>query len=41
MNRSSFILNDAEPKTQFAWPSFMDDGIHTDEWCRNPNNVSN
>jgi glucose/arabinose dehydrogenase len=24
--------------TQFAWPSFMNDGVHTDEWCRNPNN---
>lgn len=21
--------------TQFAWPSFMNDGVHTDEWCRN------
>jgi len=24
--------------TQFAWPSFMNDGVHTDAWCRNPAN---
>jgi len=24
--------------TQFAWPSFMNDGVHTDEWCRNTAN---
>jgi glucose/arabinose dehydrogenase len=24
--------------TQFAWPSFMNDGVHTDAWCRNLNN---
>jgi len=24
--------------SQFAWPSFMTDGTHTDEWCRNTNN---
>lgn len=20
--------------TRWAWPSFMDDGVHTDSWCR-------
>lgn len=25
---------------QFAWPEFMNDGIHTDAWCRNVSNVS-
>ncbi|XP_021960267.1 L-sorbosone dehydrogenase [Folsomia candida] len=23
---------------QFAWPSFLNDGIHDDAWCRNVNN---
>jgi len=23
---------------QFAWPTFMNDGVHTDAWCRNVNN---
>jgi glucose/arabinose dehydrogenase len=26
--------------TQFAWPTFMNDGTHTDEWCRNATNVN-
>lgn len=24
---------------QFAWPTFMSDGIHTDSWCKDPKNV--
>ncbi|KAJ3099562.1 hypothetical protein HDU97_002963 [Phlyctochytrium planicorne] len=24
--------------SQWAWPNFMDDGIHDDEWCRDPAN---
>jgi glucose/arabinose dehydrogenase len=27
------------PRTQWADPAFMNDGIHTDAWCRNPANV--
>ncbi|CAL8072895.1 unnamed protein product [Orchesella dallaii] len=31
-------LANHEHGEQFAWPSFMDDGIHTDEWCKNVSN---
>eukprot|EP01120_Amphizonella_sp_Union-15-10_P009662 TRINITY_DN370_c0_g2_i1.p1 TRINITY_DN370_c0_g2~~TRINITY_DN370_c0_g2_i1.p1 ORF type:complete len:407 (-),score=54.25 TRINITY_DN370_c0_g2_i1:41-1261(-) len=27
------------PGTQFVHPNFMNDGIHSDAWCRNPANV--
>lgn len=30
---------DFPSRTQFAWPTFLEDGTHTDEWCQNPNNV--
>lgn len=36
---SSYALNGYSPLTQFAWPTFMNDGIHSDEWCRNTTNV--
>lgn len=35
---STYNLTDYPVGTQFAWPTFMDDGIHTDDWCRNPTN---
>jgi glucose/arabinose dehydrogenase len=27
------------PGTQWAWPSFMNDGVHTDAWCASTANV--
>ena len=27
------------PGTQWADPNFIDDGTHTDQWCRDPDNV--
>jgi len=27
------------PGTQWAHPNFINDGVHSDEWCRNPGNV--
>ncbi len=27
------------PGTQWTDPNFIDDGTHTDQWCRNPDNV--
>ncbi|KAJ6646156.1 hypothetical protein Bhyg_01367 [Pseudolycoriella hygida] len=35
---STYNLRDYAPRTQFAWPTFLDDGTHTDEWCQNPSN---
>jgi len=35
----SYDLEGYEPLTQFVWPDFMDNGIHSDEWCRNVTNV--
>jgi len=35
---STHNLQGVDAGTQFAWPSFMNDGVHTDEWCRNPGN---
>jgi len=35
---STYNLQGHEAGTQFAWPSFMNDGVHTDEWCRNVDN---
>ncbi|CAL8072894.1 unnamed protein product [Orchesella dallaii] len=31
-------LANHEHGEQFAWPSFMTDGVHTDAWCKNVNN---
>jgi len=36
---SSYDLLDFPAGTQFVWPSFMDDGIHSDVWCRNSSQV--
>lgn len=30
---------DFPPRMQFAWPTFMNDGTHSDEWCQNQDNV--
>jgi len=32
---SSYNLAGHPAGTQFAWPDFMNDGVHTDAWCRN------
>ena len=39
---SEFSLPEGQglgPGTQWAEPAFIDDGIHTDQWCRDPDNV--
>lgn len=38
-NRSTYNLLNYPPRTQFAWPTFLDDGTHTDAWCQDPANV--
>jgi len=35
---SSHTLQDFPKGTQFVWNSFMNDGIHSDAWCRNTSN---
>jgi len=35
---AAFNLAGHPAGTQFAWPSFMNDGVHTDAFCRNPAN---
>lgn len=37
---STYNLPGYAPGTQFAWPDFMNDGVHNDDWCKNVNNVS-
>ncbi len=39
---SEFSLPEGQgmgPRTQWTDPNFVGDGTHTDEWCRDPNNV--
>lgn len=36
---STYDLDGHPPGTQFAWPTFLDDGTHSDEWCNNVENV--
>ncbi|OXA64718.1 L-sorbosone dehydrogenase [Folsomia candida] len=35
---STYNLPGYAPGTQFAWPDFMNDGVHNDDWCKNVNN---
>jgi len=35
---TAYNLSGYESGAQFAWPMAVNDGVHTDEWCRNPNN---
>lgn len=35
---STYDLPGYAKNTQFAWPSSMNDGVHNDTWCKNPNN---
>lgn len=32
-------LEGHQPGEQMAWPDFMNDGVHTDSWCKNTTNV--
>jgi glucose/arabinose dehydrogenase len=36
---SSAKISGHSKGTQFAWPTFMNDGTHSDDWCRNITNV--
>ncbi|XP_037042784.1 uncharacterized protein BB_0024-like [Bradysia coprophila] len=35
---STYNLLNYPSRTQFAWPTFLDDGTHTDAWCQDPSN---
>ena len=37
---STYKLQNYTQRTQFAWPTFMNDGIHNDAWCKVVSNVS-
>ncbi|KND04536.1 uncharacterized protein SPPG_00261 [Spizellomyces punctatus DAOM BR117] len=38
-NVSGSFATDPSVGTQYAWPDSMNDGTHTDAWCRDPANV--
>lgn len=38
-SRSTYNLANYPPRTQFAWPTFLDDGTHSDAWCQDTSNV--
>ncbi|KAJ3111622.1 hypothetical protein HDU96_005528 [Phlyctochytrium bullatum] len=37
-NVTTTFETDAVRGSQWAWPNFMKDGVHSDDWCRLPNN---
>ena len=36
---STYSLPGYESGTQFTWPVFLTDGLHSDNWCQNRSNV--